>query len=190
MGVFRQIFFTYRAREKFDCERGASFVEGAMVLPLLIFLAFGAIEIGRALNQYVNLVSIAEEGARVGSRIAGVSPGTLISSYDPHSNTTTVISASPNTVALLQSKHIDILNKVTPLIQLNQENLSVTGIQIQTRYIRHNSGGGVRNDSLSVNIRANYVGLFRATNFVFSIFGLQGLPIRTEAIGPYIDQRI
>jgi hypothetical protein len=46
-------------------DRGAAAVEFALVLPLLLFLVFGIIDFGRALNAQVTLTQAAREGARM-----------------------------------------------------------------------------------------------------------------------------
>jgi Flp pilus assembly protein TadG len=46
-------------------ERGAAAVELALVLPLLLLLVFGIIELGRSYNVRVQLTGAAREGARV-----------------------------------------------------------------------------------------------------------------------------
>ncbi|MHA7217398.1 TadE/TadG family type IV pilus assembly protein [Arthrobacter sp. MDT1-48-3] len=46
-------------------ERGAVAVELALVLPILILLMFGIIEVGRAYNAQVTLTSAAREAVRV-----------------------------------------------------------------------------------------------------------------------------
>lgn len=171
-----------RARDR---ERGTSFVESAMIIPLLLIIAFGAIEIGRALNQYVILVAIAEEGARVASRIKGLGVGTVISSYDLNTNTTATISYSPSNQQM-PAGHDSLRDKVAKLIKLNSDTLSVSGLQIETEYISGNVNVALQ-DSLAVKIDASYLGIFKATNYLFGAFGLDGLPIRTRAIGPYIN---
>lgn len=47
-----------------DSERGAAAVEFAMLLPILIMLAFGIMEFGRAYNVQATLTNAAREGAR------------------------------------------------------------------------------------------------------------------------------
>jgi hypothetical protein len=47
--------------------KGQSFVELAIVLSILLLLLSGMVEFGTLLNQYVNLVDGAREGARYGS---------------------------------------------------------------------------------------------------------------------------
>jgi len=46
-------------------DRGAAAVEFAIVLPLLLLLAFGIIDFGRALNAQITLTQAAREGARL-----------------------------------------------------------------------------------------------------------------------------
>ena len=48
-------------------ERGAAAVEFALVLPILLVLAFGIIDFGRLLYTYNNLTSAVREGARFAS---------------------------------------------------------------------------------------------------------------------------
>lgn len=56
-----------------DSERGASLVEFAMVLPLLIILIFGIIEASWAFAQHNDI----RHGAREGARLAAVDYGTV-----------------------------------------------------------------------------------------------------------------
>ena len=46
-------------------DRGAAVVEFALLLPLLLFLIFGLIDFGRALNAQITLTQAAREGARM-----------------------------------------------------------------------------------------------------------------------------
>ncbi|MGH8990120.1 MAG: TadE/TadG family type IV pilus assembly protein [Acidimicrobiia bacterium] len=52
-------------------ERGASLVEFALVLPVLVILLFGIIDFGFAFNSYIEVRS----GAREGARLAAVNNG-------------------------------------------------------------------------------------------------------------------
>jgi hypothetical protein len=55
-----------RARWR-DAPRGVAFVEFAIMLPLLLTLALGAVDLGRGLISYVELEQAAQEGALYGS---------------------------------------------------------------------------------------------------------------------------
>lgn len=48
-------------------ERGATLVEFALVLPVILLLVFGMIEFGRVLNAQIVIRNAAREGARAGS---------------------------------------------------------------------------------------------------------------------------
>jgi hypothetical protein len=57
-------------------QKGQSLVEMAFVLPILLFLAVGIVELGYALNAYIQTVNAAREGARFGS-LGGSATGVL-----------------------------------------------------------------------------------------------------------------
>ena len=46
-------------------EKGASAVELALILPILILLIFGIVEFGIAFNNYITITHAAREGARL-----------------------------------------------------------------------------------------------------------------------------
>ncbi len=54
-----------RLRGAAVADRGAAAVEFALLLPLLLFIVFGIIDFGRALNSQVTLTQAAREGARL-----------------------------------------------------------------------------------------------------------------------------
>lgn len=56
-----------RLRQLTKDNRGASAVEFALVLPLLVLLVFGIIEFGRIYNTYLAVTHAAREGARIAS---------------------------------------------------------------------------------------------------------------------------
>jgi Flp pilus assembly protein TadG len=47
-------------------ERGANLVEMALILPLLLLLLAGVVDIGRAYHTYITIINAAREGARYG----------------------------------------------------------------------------------------------------------------------------
>ena len=57
-------------------DRGATAVEFALLLPLLLLIVFGIIDFGRALNAQVTLTQAAREGARLAS-LAGATQTTV-----------------------------------------------------------------------------------------------------------------
>jgi len=73
----------HRARRDRGADRGAAAVELALVLPLLLLLVFGIVDLGRMLNVQISLTDAAREGARwaalnqsgVAARVAAAAPG-------------------------------------------------------------------------------------------------------------------
>ncbi len=56
-----------RARGHQGRDRGATAVEFALLLPLLLLIVFGIVDFGRALNAQITLTQAAREGARLAS---------------------------------------------------------------------------------------------------------------------------
>jgi Flp pilus assembly protein TadG len=56
-------------RARLDGERGAAFVEFALVMPLVMVLLLGLVSAGMAWNQKLSLTHAAREGARYGATI-------------------------------------------------------------------------------------------------------------------------
>lgn len=57
-----------RSRRRTD-DRGAAAIEMAIILPILILLGFGVIDLGRVLFTYIAVQEAAQEGAMYGSFI-------------------------------------------------------------------------------------------------------------------------
>ena len=47
-------------------ERGANVVEAALVIPLLVIILIGVVDMGRAYYTYISIINAAREGARWG----------------------------------------------------------------------------------------------------------------------------
>jgi len=58
-----------RLRRKFRSRRGQSVVEFALILPVIMFLLLGMIEMGFAINHNTSMVTATRQGARVGSEL-------------------------------------------------------------------------------------------------------------------------
>lgn len=65
---------------KFRCQTGASAVEFAIILPLLVLLVFGIIEFGFALYDKAMITNASREGARQGTVYRS---DNIIGSYSP-----------------------------------------------------------------------------------------------------------
>jgi hypothetical protein len=57
-----------RCRKSQNGDRGQNFVELALILPIILVLFFGMIEVGFAVHSYVIVANSAREGARFGAR--------------------------------------------------------------------------------------------------------------------------
>ena len=82
-------------RERLDGERGQTFLEFALVLPLLLILIFGVIDLGKALGYKNDETNIANQAAR----LAVVSSGTNCqpcSTSPPQNIANYVLSTAPN----------------------------------------------------------------------------------------------
>ena len=67
---------TRRARRgSVNSDRGATAVEFALLLPLLVLLIFGMIDFGRAINAQITITQAAREGARVLALPGGTTVG-------------------------------------------------------------------------------------------------------------------
>ena len=58
-----------RLRRKFRSRRGQSVVEFALILPVIMFLLLGMVEMGFAINHNSSMVTATRQGARVGSEL-------------------------------------------------------------------------------------------------------------------------
>jgi hypothetical protein len=58
-----------RLRRKFRSRRGQSVVEFALILPVIMFLLLGMIEMGFAINHNSSMVTATRQGARVGASL-------------------------------------------------------------------------------------------------------------------------
>lgn len=52
------------AKRFFGCERGTNVIELALMLPFLLMLVLGVLDIGRGFSTYIALTNAAREGAR------------------------------------------------------------------------------------------------------------------------------
>ena len=56
-------------------ERGQSLIEMTILVPLLLFMVIGVIDMGRAYNNFIIITNAAREGARFGSRFPHYNTG-------------------------------------------------------------------------------------------------------------------
>ena len=64
-----------RALQTVRSERGQAATELALVLPILVLLIFGALEVGRVFTAWIIVTQASREGARVASVNCSLDPG-------------------------------------------------------------------------------------------------------------------
>jgi len=92
-------------------QRGATIVEGALVLWLLLLLTFGIIEFGRLFNVYHVMTNAAREGARFGAAPC------------PYLSTSCSPAGGLVSVSAIQNQVQTFLNSAN--VQVNPSNISV-----------------------------------------------------------------
>ncbi len=70
-------------RPRMKSERGAIAVEAAIVVPLLVVMMFGVVEVALLMRDSVALSSSVRTGSRIASASAGAGPGTCQASANP-----------------------------------------------------------------------------------------------------------
>lgn len=73
-------------RSKIRSQKGQSLIELSLIAPLMIFLAYGAIEVGQVISTHLTMTHTTREGANLASR--GTSPDDTL---------TAIVAASSNT---------------------------------------------------------------------------------------------
>ncbi len=144
-------------------EKGASMLEFAIILPVIVILFFGVVEGGFALNTYLNLTQVAREGVRLGGKTLGLEPGAQYST-----------SVSNGTPTYCGGKHQAIHAVMVKF--LNHHHLYQwfkTGPVITTE--RTSSGNG---NTISVTIKGTYNGWLL----------LKGIELNVKDTGPYLHR--
>lgn len=116
-------------------DRGQSLVELALVLPILLLLLAGVIDVGRILFTYIALTDAAQEGAIFAAH-EPTSSGTIVDRVRTSSNHGEVTSASvlvactaspaPGTVSVTVSHRLSLLTPVVSQILGGTVELSAT----------------------------------------------------------------
>ena len=102
-------------RERLERERGASVVEFALILPLLIVLVLGIIEFGHAFQVQGTLSAAAREGARV-----------MALQSDPAAARAAVRDAAPTLDPAITNAQITISPAACPATTTTTANVRVT----------------------------------------------------------------
>ena len=94
-------------------EKGASFVEFAIILPVLLALVVGIIEFGWIFNGYITLTGAAREGARLA--VIGKSTGEVTTAVNNH---TVTFRGGVNSVSVNPSNYLNSYpDKITVTVE-------------------------------------------------------------------------
>ena len=140
-------------------QRGAALVEFALVVPLLVLMIVGVVDLGGALNSYMVLAQIAGEGVRSAGERAGLERGS-------------------NFVNLVDGEfypgQYSVQFKVNSMLRL--QDLPLSGLTVRSAYYR-NGGAGNPERTVAVSISGTY-------NGILPVF--RNFPINIEKQGPYL----
>jgi Flp pilus assembly protein TadG len=112
-------------------ERGASIVEFAILLPVLVMLVFGIIEFGRGYNAKVELTGAVREGARalaLGETNAAEVVANAAPNLSPAPSVSTVPCPSGSTTGNAEVTATYDLTYTIPLVGSGTWPLTVTGV--------------------------------------------------------------
>ncbi len=112
-------------------ERGATVVEFALILPILVMLVFGIVEFGRGYNAKITVTHAAREGARVLALTADASAAELAAknaatSLDAGSITVTSSACTPGTPASVTVQYP--FTYEVPLVGGGTRTVTATGV--------------------------------------------------------------
>jgi Flp pilus assembly protein TadG len=111
-------------------ERGATIVEAALVLLMLITLVFAAFDFGRAYNVYQVMTNAAREGARYA---VAPQPGTATVPTDDQIRAR-VKQFVNSAYVKIEDDDIDITRPVTPKPVINNVDTNFTRIEVTSEY--------------------------------------------------------
>lgn len=137
-------------------EQGKAAVEAAIVLPFIFVLVAGVVDIGSALNQYLNVTQAAREAVRFLGQVDDVQVGTLVLPGNGSD-----VELHRNKVAAL-SRALEVLE-----IETTAKDLTITGLQAEY----DDETGAVR-----ATIRAAFHGIFFNVKY----------PIQVSHVGRYL----
>ena len=141
-------------------ERGTAMLEFALVLPMLLLLIFGVVDIGSALTKYMALAQVAGEGVRSAGERAGLEQGSYSDLADGGG----------------QPGQYSVQSRVSSLLRF--QNLKMNDMTINSAFDSvANPATGVGPRTVSVTISGTYDG-------ILPIF--RGLTITANKSGAYL----
>ena len=149
-------------------EKGSVLAEAAAIIPLLVFLLIGVVDVTQALNIYSRLTRIAYEGVRYGSALPQLSQG---------------CAALPTTQSCTQNTnlgHQNVMSRVQQLV-LQSGFRNGQSARIETRLAAPPPPNDDVERVVTVRVELEYQPLF------VQAFGVT-LPIRVQSDGAYLFQ--
>lgn len=165
-------------------ERGAIFPELGMVVPLLMLIVFGVLDVGQGLQTYVNLTRVVYEGARIGGSIAS-----LEANDDDNATPAPAVWTS---LPFDMDSHTDILQKDADLqayqqwlVQKRVLNLIRLVYQLPLNEVSVSSRFIVEDNPTNPTPTTGFVTVTVSAKYRSLLSGLQ-VPISTSFTGPYM----
>lgn len=166
-----------KVREKIPAERGTAMLEFMIVLPFLLTMIFGVVDLSRAISQYMMLSEAVSQGVRYAGSVSNLS-GSVNTEYRDltpaqHCDTSMPKSFSRNVINPSR-EHEQIQQRVEDLLLQGSTSLDLDTLCIRSE-VMPASGGAEMNVHLEA--QANF-------NSILPL--LQGISLRAQATGPYM----
>lgn len=143
-------------------QKGSVSIESAIIMPVLSFLFLALTDIGMALNDYLVMTEIIQEGVRKAAQTPELEPGEFDS-------TETAQTSQPMSVS-----QEGVHQRVYFLLGL-QPKTNLTNIKLKSKYIKVTLPSGMTEDTVTVNVQADYKSML-----------LSGLKLNITATSPYL----
>ena len=164
-------------QKEFDYQRGVVLVEMAFVIPIVVFILLGLVELGTAMIQYSTLTQIAHEGVRLASSTPDVKHASTTSFSCGFAGKVCYAPMGGPMFSATSGNHEQLSPAVFRMVQL---------VNVEQMNLKDNM-------SISVDIQEN--GISKPVDVTVTIkvrpTGLSGLllgsqPVEIRAKGPYL----
>lgn len=133
-------------------QAGSALIEALITIPFLLTLVGGTLDLGRLLVQYMRVVQVASEGAKLAARQEALESGEVFTNLV---NGTHCFGEAPERGC---QQHLQTQQRIATL--LNVSELNLTNLIISSSYSpTFGSGPAPERDSVLVSISARYDGL-------------------------------
>lgn len=154
-----------------DDERGVALMELIIVTPFWLLMMMSIVDIGQALNCYMFLARAASSGARLGSSISNLSPGSFQQQTTGQRCATTYNANRDNGHVQIQSRVLESISSQRP--ELKQDYCIVS-----TFVPGPTTNANPERNTVSIKIEARF-------QTMFPLF--RGLPLNVSATAPYLQ---